>query len=209
MRYRHGIMLAALLLAAQTIPAAAQDLSWKNKWYWGAQGGAYLFKAGGNKVGFSAGGHWFITAGRSALYLAFDQLFFDQVNNLQLSTGQSINFGSGQRIQATVYAVPTDRRFLQVFLGGGFSIHRITDATLNVPFTSGLDREALESASTKAFLVLSAGAQSRFLNRWALFGQYQFMPSSDDFVIRSQQHVFTAGLRYQLTHAEEVVTTER
>jgi hypothetical protein len=35
------------------------------------------------------------------------------------------------------------------------------------------------------------------------------MPASDDFMIRSQQHAFNVGLRYSLTHAEEVVSTER
>ncbi len=208
MRYRHGILLAALLLAAQTIPTAAQDRSWQNKWSWGAQGGTYLFSADGGQVGYSAGGHWFITAGRSALYLAFDQLFFDTVPSQQINTGQLVTFGSGQRLQATVYAVPTDGK-LQVFLGGGFALHRITDAEPNAPFTSSLDRAAVESAATKAFLVLSGGAQARFLGRWALFGQYQFMPASNDFVIRSQQHSITFGLRYQLTHAEEIVSTER
>ena len=140
--------------------------------------------------------------------MAFDQLYFDAIPQLQLSTGQLVNFGSGQRMQATVYAVPTDGK-LQVFLGGGFAIHRITDAQLNPPFTSGLYVAALDRAATKAFLVLSGGAQTRFLNRWAFFGQYQFMPAADDFIIRSQQHVVNVGLRYQLTHSEEIVSTER
>ncbi len=119
-----------------------------------------------------------------------------------------VNFGSGNRLQATVYAVPTDGR-IQVFLGGGFAIHRITDAELGAGFTSALDRSAVESASTKAFLVLSGGIQARFLRRWALFGQYQFMPGSNDFMITSQQHAFNAGLRYALTHSEEIVSTQR
>ena len=207
MRNRSGIFLVALLLAAQTVPATAQDQSWQKKWYWGAQGGTYLFSAGGNQTGFSAGGHWFITAGRSALYLAFDQLFFDNVTNVPISTGQLVEFTSGQRLQATVYAIPTDGK-LQVFLGGGFAIHRITDAAPVAPFTS-LDLSDVESAATKAFLVLSGGIQARFLKRWALFGQYQFMPASNDFVIRSQQHAFNIGLRYALTHSEEIVSTQR
>lgn len=207
MRNRSGIFLVALLLAAQTVPATAQDQSWQKKWYWGAQGGAYLFSAGGNQTGFSAGGHWFITAGRSALYLAFDQLFFDNVTNVPISTGQLVEFTSGQRLQATVYAIPTDGK-LQVFLGGGFAIHRITDAELVGPGTN-LDLSAVESAATKAFLVLSGGVQGRFSERWALFGQYQFMPASNDFVIRSQQHAFNIGLRYALTHSEEIVSTQR
>ncbi|MCH8256105.1 MAG: hypothetical protein IID06_12215 [Gemmatimonadetes bacterium] len=208
MRNRSGIFLVALLLAAQTVPAIAQDRSWQKKWYWGAQGGAFLFKAGGNQTGYSAGGHWFITAGRSALYLAFDQLYFDNIASQTISTGQAVSFESGQRIQATVYAVPTDGK-IQVFLGGGFAIHRITDAEPLPPFTSSLDRSAVESAATKAFLVLSGGIQGRFNERWALFGQYQFMPASNDFVIRSQQHAFNIGLRYALTHSEEIVSTQR
>ena len=207
MRNRSGIFLVALLLAAQTVPATAQDRSWQKKWYWGAQGGAFLFKAGGNQTGYSAGGHWFITAGRSALYLAFDQLFFDNVTNVPISTGQLVELTSGQRLQATVYAIPTDGK-LQVFLGGGFAIHRITDAELVGPGTN-LDLSAVESAATKAFLVLSGGVQGRFSERWALFGQYQFMPASNDFVIRSQQHAFNIGLRYALTHSEEIVSTQR
>jgi len=207
MRNRSGIFLVALLLAAQTVPATAQDRSWQKKWYWGAQGGAYLFKAGGNQTGYSAGGHWFITAGRSALYLAFDQLFFDNVISTAISTGQVVNFDSGQRLQATVYAVPTDGK-LQVFLGGGFAIHRITNAEPVGQFTSA-DQIDVENAATKAFLVLSGGIQARFLERWALFGQYQFMPASNDFVIRSQQHSFNVGLRYALTHSEEIVSTQR
>jgi hypothetical protein len=208
MRNRSGILLAALLVAAQTVPANAQDRSWQNRWYWGAQGGAYLFSANGNKTGFSAGGHWFITAGRSALYLAYDQLFFDTVNSLQINTGQLVTFSNGNRMQATVYAVPTDGK-IQVFAGGGFAIHRITDAEPEAPFTGAGDIQDVDDAATKAFLILSGGVQARFLGRWALFGHYQFMPASDDFIIRSQQHIFNVGLRYSLTHSEEVVSTER
>ena len=207
MRNRSGIFLVAVLLAAQTVPATAQDQSWQKKWYWGAQGGAYLFSAGGSQTGYSAGGHWFITAGHSALYLAFDQLFFDNITNVPLGTGQLVSYSSGQRFQATVYAVPTDGR-LQVFLGGGFAIHLITDAQLVPPF-SAVDQRDLDDADTKAFLILGGGIQARFTSRWALFGQYQFMPASDQFVITSQQHSFTVGLRFAVTSAEEIVSTQR
>ncbi len=207
MRNRSGIFLVAMLLAAQTVPATAQDRSWQKKWYWGAQGGAYLFSANGNQTGYSAGGHWFITAGHSALYLAYDQLFFDNIASAPIGTGQLVNYSSGQRLQATVYAVPTDGK-LQVFLGGGFAIHLITDA-VPVPPASVLAISDVEDAATKAFLILSAGVQARFANRWALFGQYQFMPASDQFLITSQQHSFTVGLRFAVTNSEEIVSTQR
>ena len=207
MRNRSGIFLVAMLLAAQTVPATAQDRSWQKKWYWGAQGGAYLFSANGDQTGYSAGGHWFITAGRSALYLAYDQLYFNNIVNVPISTGQLVNYSSGQRLQATVYAVPTDGK-LQVFLGGGFAIHLITDA-VPVPPASVLAISDVEDAATKAFLILSGGIQARFANRWALFGQYQFMPASDQFLITSQQHAFTVGLRFAVTNSEEIVSTQR
>ena len=207
MRNRSGIFLVAMLLAAQTVPATAQDRSWQKKWYWGAQGGAYLFNAGGSQTGYSAGGHWFITAGRSALYLAFDQLFFDDITNVPIGTGQLVSYSSGQRVQATVYAVPTDGK-LQVFLGGGFAIHLITDAVPVPPAGAGAISD-VEDAASKAFLILSGGIQARFANRWALFGQYQFMPASDQFLITSQQHAFTVGLRFAVTNSEEIVSTQR
>ena len=107
-----------------------------------------------------------------------------------------------------MYAVPNDNKF-QVMLGGGFAISRITDAQLTGLFTSVLDGRQLDDAATKAFLVLSGGWQYRAGLRWAIFGQYQYMPGSNDYVIRSAQHSFNLGLRYAVTHSEEVVTTER
>lgn len=208
MRIRQGILLALVLSGAAAAPVSAQDRSWQNKWYWGAQAGAYLFTAGGaTQVGLTAGGHWFITAGRSALYLAYDQILFDQVNNHVISTGQQVNFGTSQRFQATIYAVPTDAR-LQIILGGGFSIQRITDAELVSPPTDA-NLQALDDAATKAFLVLSGGFQYRIMSRWAIYGQYQYQPASSEFVITSEHHTFNFGLRYALTYSDEAVSTAR
>ena len=207
MRKQRGILLVLATLASVATPALGQDRSWQNKWYWGTQGGVHAYFLGSRRAAPTAGGHWFITAGRSALYLGFDQQFLPTVAQT-IPTGQPIQFGSGQRFQATVYAVPTDTKF-QVMFGGGFAISRVTDARLTGPLVSALDQRNLEDASTKAFLVLSAGWQYRAGPRWAIFGQYQYMPGSTDFVIRSTQHAFNLGLRYVVTHAEEVVTTER
>ncbi len=207
MRKRYGILMVPAVLAGVATPALAQDTSWQNKWYWGTQGGAHAYFLGSRRVAPTAGGHWFITAGHSALYLGFDQQFLQTVAQT-IPSGQPIQFGSGQRFQATVYAVPTDTNF-QVMLGGGFAISRVTDARLTGPLVSVLDQRNLEDASTKAFLVLSAGWQYRTGLRWAIFGQYQYMPGSADFVISSTQHAFNLGIRYVVTHAEEVVTTER
>ncbi len=207
MRIPRSAFLVVALLAGVTTSAVAQDRSWQNKWYWGTQGGIQAFSLGGGRVAGMAGGHWFITAGRSALYLAFDQQFMQNLTQT-IQTGQTATFRRGQRFQATVYAVPNDNKF-QLMLGGGFAISRITDARLTGVLTSVLDGRQLDDAATKAFLVLSGGWQYRAGQRWAIFGQYQYMPGSSDYVIRSAQHTFTLGIRYAATHSEEVVTTER
>ncbi len=207
MRIRGMGVFGTVLLVGVTTTAAAQDRSWQNKWYWGTQGGVQAFTLAGGRAAATAGGHWFITAGRSALYVAYDAQFMQTLNQT-IRTGQTTSFNSGQRFQATVYAVPNDNK-LQVMLGGGFAISRITDAQLTAPITTALDSRDLDDASTKAFLVLSAAWQYRTGQRWAIFGLYQYMPGSGDFVIRSTQHAFNLGIRFAVTHSEEVVTTER
>lgn len=209
MRYRATVLLGLVLIGATAQSATAQDDSWKNRWYWGAQGGLYLFSANGAQEAFAAGGHWFITAGSSALYLAYDQLIMPTaVTGAALSTGQTVNFDSGNRLQAIVYAIPNDNK-AQIYLGGGFGIHRITNATLNTGLGGTQDLQQIEDASTKAFLIMSGGLQLRYLPGIVLFGQYQFIPSAEDFAIRSQQHSFNVGIRIGITNAKEVVTAER
>jgi len=207
MRIPKSAFLGVALLAGITTSAVAQDRSWQNKWYWGTQGGIQAFTLGSGRVAATAGGHWLITAGRSALYLGFDRQFMQTLTQT-IRTGQTTTFRRGQRFQAVVYAVPNDNK-LQMMLGGGFAISRITDAQLAGVLTSALDSRQLDDAATKAFLVLSGGLQYRAGLRFAIFGQYHYMPGTNDYVIRSAQHSFNIGIRYAVTHSEEVVTTER
>src|SRR6266496_3511890 len=57
------------------------------QWYWGAQGGAFVSKT--NTMGYTydpiVGGHWLITAKRTALYVAYEQAIF-------LSDAQAVIF---------------------------------------------------------------------------------------------------------------------
>src|SRR5258708_2157161 len=60
------------------------------QWYWGATGGAFVSKP--NKMGYTygpiVGGHWLITARRTALYVAYAQAIF-------LGDGQASIAGPG------------------------------------------------------------------------------------------------------------------
>jgi hypothetical protein len=214
---KRSALLAAvvLVLAVPTRASAQVDTSWRNKWFWGGQGGATIYDAPtGTELAISAGGHWLITTGASALYFAFDQTFYsiEGTGSAILADGRTVTFDNGQRIQASIFAVPGGDRF-NLLLGAGFVIQRVTDPVAGGAFASLQEQlivqEQIDELATKAFLALSGGFQLRFLPRWAIFGQYQYTPSVDDFLISSAQHTFDAGLRFMVTHSKEAVSTER
>ncbi|MBI4420568.1 MAG: hypothetical protein HY560_07050 [Gemmatimonadetes bacterium] len=219
---KRSMMIALAVLLAGASSAFAQAHAWRQKWYWGAQGGAYLYQTpttGGIELAYSAGGHWLITGRRSALYFALDQIIFPSgtsstvTDPSALATGgvRTVTFTNARRIQATIIAIPSDTK-LQVFGGGGFAIHQITNATPQGPFASAAEAasaaNAVSEVDTKAFLVLAAGAQYR-MGRWAIFANYNFMPGSRNFLLTADQQAITGGLRYALTSAHEDVTTDR
>jgi opacity protein-like surface antigen len=216
--------LCALVLAGSllTSSALAQADSWQHKWYWGAQAGLMEFKTPTStswQQAFTAGGSWFITGRRSALYVAYDQVIFrdttsSAVLDASSATGfQTLAFTRGRRIQAHLYIVPLDG-WVQPYLGGGFAINQITNAApkdltaiaTNTELQTVL--QTIDQTTTKAFPVFSGGLQLRF-GDLALFGQYQFMPTGRNYLIDSAQHVFSVGMRYAVTGSREEVTTAR
>jgi hypothetical protein len=220
--HQRSWILGALALLASVPPAYGQAEAWQRKWYWGLEGGIFGYQTPlvtGTKFAPSYGGHWMITGKRSALLIGFDQIKFPDstqsavVDASAVANGgvRLVTFSGARRIQATIYAVPTDKK-LQVMLGGGFAIHQITDAQPVGPFASPQELANAESAvaavDTKAFLVMAGALQYR-LNRWAVFGSYNYMAGSKDFLITSSTHAITIGARYALTSAHEEVTTER
>lgn len=228
-----GLVLASSLVAT---PLAAQADAWQNKWYWGVQGGIIAFKTPPSiaqlttpgpetwSTALTVGGHWLITAGRSALYFAYDELLFDQPDgNADTSAVfdpaatfgiRDVAFTKGRRIQAHIYVVPLDN-WIQPFIGGGFSIHQVTDATplgadlVNLSTSQFLGLlQTIDETATRSFPVFTGGLQLRF-SRLAAFGHYQFMPTGRNFLLPTSQHVFAGGVRYALTGAREEVTTRR
>jgi hypothetical protein len=219
---QRSLALSAFALLAAAQPAFGQLDAWQRRWYWGAEVGVYSYQLPGSttrKFAPTAGGHWMITGKHSALFLSFDQIIFaDSSQSLvtdatATATGglRTVNFSSGRRIQATIYAIPMDKR-LQIMAGGGFAIHQITNATPVGPFSSLSEvtnaQNAVAQVDTKAFIVMAVGAQYRY-GRWAVFANYNFMPSAKDFLLTSSQHALSAGVRYSLTSSHEEVTTER
>ncbi len=211
MRNSSRVLTMLALGGLLAVPATAQsnEQFWKNTWFWGAQAGTYIFSAGGNQeIGAGVGGHWFITADHTALNLSFDQLLFTG-SQVALASGQQVNFSRAQRFSATVYAMPNSGG-LQLFVGGGFGIEHVSNTTSPGPFASPQQQFAvnqqIEQLATKAFLILGGGLQWRWFNNWVLFGQYQFQPSTSDFLISSGHHIIQGGIRYALTTSKEAIS---
>ncbi len=166
MRGLSGLLGAVLFVSAGAAPLAAQAEAWQGRWWWGGQASAFLYKTPAqtsNQVAIDVGGHWLITGKRSALYMSFNQVIFESGAQSAIFDGggtRLVDFGNGRRIQAMLYAIPTDTK-LQILAGGGFAIHQITDAVAQGPFASPQEQLSVESAisqfDTKAFAVLSAG----------------------------------------------------
>lgn len=219
MRRLPEVFLSIVLLGLAITPASAQDDSWKNKWYWGAQAGAFLYSTPtvNDKIAFDIGAHWLITRDRVALNIAVDQLFFENNSTSSIQDGstpsgsRTVTFSKGRRVQAELLIIPTSGR-LQVMAGGGFAIHQITDATAQGTFASQAQQNAaariVDDQDTKAFVVFSGGAQYRF-GRWAAFAKYQYMPQANEFLISSETHALTGGLRFALTGSSEEISTKR
>ena len=214
-------LIAVLALAGVSSTASAQSTAWQRKWYWGGQGGMMFYTTNlmsGTQSAILGGGHWLITGKRSALYIGVDQVKYADSSTTAIadasaaSTGglRTMSFSSGRMLQAGIYIIPNDGN-LQFMTGGGFAINEITDAVPVVdPLATQQEKtaaaQAVDDATTKAFLWVSAGLQLR-AGRWALFGSYQYMPAAKDFAIDTGIQWLSVGLRFALTSAHEDVTT--
>lgn len=214
--------VSALLAAAS--PALGQRDAWQDKWYWGGQGGAFLYQTfdqtgatSARATAVAVGGHWLITKRRAALYVGYDQLIFPSgtnsaVPNTASATGQTpVSFSRGRRVQTSLYAIPSSRA-LQVYAGFGFAIQHLSDVIPTAAFATQQERRIAEEQirvwSTKAFAVMSGGFQLRF-GRLALYGTYQYQPSGSEFLLATDQHTFSGGIRLALTGATEVISTSQ
>jgi len=220
MRRLSGVFLAVVLFSLISTPASAQQDSWKNQWYWGAQVGTYVYSTAtqSTELAFDWGVDWLITADRVGLRLGFDQVIFADGTTGAIADGsagggvRTVSFGLLQRWQGELYALPTTGK-LQIAVAGGFAINNITDAEPTGSFASPQEEDAvrriIEDATSKAFFTFGASARYMVGTRWVVFAKYQFMPKSNEFLLTGAQQAITAGISYALAVASEKVSTER
>jgi hypothetical protein len=192
--------------------------NWSRQWFWGGQAGLMLFDTYSD--GFSAepifGGHWLITAKKTALYVGYDQAFFvaDRHATIIEPNGtieaDNIAFNSLRRIMFGALAFPVQKA-MQPFVGGGFAIMQVINPTATCTNCTLSDfvltQNAAENAASSAFFWVMGGIDIR-QGRLSLYGHYIVTTPSRTFLINGNTHTFQGGLRYSLGSSREDVSQE-
>lgn len=215
-----GVLLGVAILCAAA-PLSAQDAPWVNQWYWGAQAGAHRFKtpegSASWETGITFGAHWLITGSRMGLYMSYDHILYDDalsvISDPTSGTGvRSVQFDNGRYVQADLIAMPL-KGAMQLMIGAGFTIHNISDASVQGTFATPEDQaysQALvEDAATRAFFNIMGGLQFMLGRKAAVYFSYEFVPSTKNFLLSGEQHTFGGGIRYSFGGRKEEVTTNR
>jgi len=193
-------------------------VDWQRQWFWGAQAGVMIFKT--DYDGLSAeptfGGHWLISAKKTAMYVAYEQSFFltDRHATIIEPNGAielgNIAFHGLRRLMMGVLAFPVQKA-MQPYGGVGFAIVEIlnpvatcTGCTLS---NAVLTQQAAENAGTKAFFWWMGGIDVR-QGRMALYGHYILTSSAKGFLINSVTHTVQGGLRYSFGSSRENVSEQ-
>ncbi len=214
----------SIVAAGGTIPTEkpsgktflAAGTSWLHQWFWGGQAGVMVFNTAYD--GFSAeptfGGHWLITAKKTALYVGYEQSFFLSARHATILEPNgvvepgNVAFKSLRRIMMGVLAFPVQKA-LQPYGGGGFAIVEILNPVTTCSGCTLSDaisvQNAAESYGTKAFFWWMGGIDVR-QGRLSLYGHYILTSSAKTFLIDGVTHTFQGGLRYSFGTSREDIT---
>ncbi len=195
------------------------------QWYWGAQGGAFVSKTNTEAYAYDPiiGGHWLITARRTALYVAYEQAMFladahaviFDPNSSNSSIGpafRDVTFSDVRRILFGVLAYPS-QKVIEPFAGGGFALQQVLNPSVDCSTcnlgeaTEAADRVA--AASSKAFFWVLGGLQMNYSTKFNVFAQYMLTSASQNFLLDGNTHTVQAGIRYSLGTSKEGVTDRR
>ncbi len=193
------------------------------QWYWGAQGGAFLYKTTTQPLYYDpvVGGHWLITAHRTALYVAYEQaVFLTDANTIIFDPNSStssvgpgfrdVTFHDMRRVMFGVLAFPA-QKVIEPFAGGGFALMQVLNPTVDCTSCVTLG-EAVEAsdraadAASKAFFWLMGGIQVNYSTKLNVFGHYLLTSSAPGFLLEGNTHTLQGGIRYSLGTSKEGIT---
>jgi len=204
-------------------PQQGRGFNTNFQWYWGAQGGFFLSKTNTEPYAYDpiVGGHWLITARRTALYVAYEQSLFLADAHAVIydpsSTGSSVGagfrdvtFNDVRRLMFGVLAYPTQKT-IEPFGGLGFALAQVLNPAVDCSLC-GSQGEAIEAqdraldAASKAFFWVMGGLQVNYSSKFNVFAQYVLTSSSSNFLLDSNTHTLQGGVRYSFGTSKEGIT---
>jgi hypothetical protein len=155
----------------------------------------------------------FRSRSRGALYVSFDQAFFEE--NSAISDPLNTN---GQRIVAmkdmrrvtfAALAFPKNLGALRPYAGVGMAMNFIQDATPVGSFVSASQQNdilfTVEDQRTRASVLLMVGLQAQYA-RLSIFGQGTMMPAQSGFLFNGRStYVVEGGVRWNVGSSIEKI----
>ncbi len=204
-------------------PQQGRGFSRQYQWYWGAQGGFFVSKTNTQPYVYDPiiGGHWLITARRTALYVAYEQAIFlsdaqaviFDPSSSSSSVGpafRDVTFHDMRRLMFGVLAFPT-QKIIEPFAGGGFALMQVLNPTVDCSSCATLG-EAVEAAdrvhdqSSRAFFWVMGGLQINYSSKLNVFAHYLLTSSAGNFLLESNTHTLQGGVRISLGTSKEGIT---
>ena len=204
-------------------PAQGRGVKRDYQWYWGAQGGALIYKTNVQATVYDPmiGGHWMITAKRSALYVSYEQAaLLTDANAVIVDPASStssvgpgfrdVTFSSVRRLMMGLVAYPS-QKVIEPFVGGGFALTQVLDPVVDCSSCLTLSeafeaQSRAEDASSKAFFWMMGGLQINYSTKLNVFAHYVWTSASQGFLIEGVTHTVQGGIRYSLGTAKEGLT---
>jgi hypothetical protein len=204
-------------------PQQGRGFNRQYQWYWGAQGGAFVYKTNVQPFYYDpvVGGHWLVTAKRTALYLAYEQaIFLTDASAVMFDPGSStssvgpgfrdVTFHDMRRLMFGVLAFPA-QKIIEPFAGGGFALMQVLNPVVDCSSCATLS-EAVEAAdrahdaSSRAFFWVMGGLQINYSTKLNVFAHYILTSSASGFLIESNTHTLQGGIRYSMGSSKEGIT---
>lgn len=204
-------------------PQQGRGFNKQYQWYWGAQGGAFVYKTNVQPLYYDpvVGGHWLVTARRTALYVAYEQaLFLTEAKAVMFDPNSSassvgpgfrdVSFRDMRRLMFGVLAFPA-QKIIEPFAGGGFALMQVLNPVVDCSSCATLS-EAVEAAdraheaSSRAFFWVMGGLQVNYSTKLNVFAHYLITSSAAGFLIESNTHTLQGGVRYSLGTSKEGIT---
>jgi hypothetical protein len=204
-------------------PQQGRGFNTNFQWYWGAQGGFFLSKTNTEPYAYDpmVGGHWLITARRTALYVAYEQALFladahaviydPSSSNSSVGAGfRDVTFNDVRRLMFGVLAYPTQKT-IEPFGGLGFALAQVLNPVVDCTSCQS-QGEAIEAqdraldAASKAFFWVMGGLQVNYSSKLNVFAQYVLTSSSANFLLDSNTHTVQGGVRLSFGTSKEGIT---